>query len=302
MKTDQPKPKCPSCKEIRTPVVRFGVYFRQCDRESVARYRCNRCRKTFSDATFDLAFRQRRRDINQEIFSSLCSNMTMRRIAEKNRINLKTVARRFSYLDACARARHESFLQSKPKSSAIQFDDMETSEHTKLKPLSIALIVDQKTREILSFDVAQMPAKGHLAAISRKKYGYRKDLRSSGWKSVLKEVSSTVTSAVTVTSDSHKMYPIMLHRHLPDSIHIQKVSRRACVAGFGELKKGGFDPLFSINHTAASLRANIDRLNRRTWNTTKRPDRLKSHIAMFTYWHNERIAAKRERRRPMFAV
>ncbi len=53
---------------------------------------------------------------------------------------------------------------------------METLEHTKCKPLSISLFVTEHY-EILAAKVAQMPYKGKLAAISRKKYGIRADHR-----------------------------------------------------------------------------------------------------------------------------
>jgi hypothetical protein len=162
-------------------------------------------------------------------------------------------------------------------------------------------MVDEKEREILSYAVAQMPAKGKIAVISRKKYGYRKDLRQKGWETILTEARQTLAYGCSITSDCHKMYPVMIARHLPDDvIHIQTKSRRASVAGQGEMKMGAFDPLFSLNHTAAMLRANINRLIRKTWCTTKRPDRLRCHIGMYVYWHNESIAAKREQRKPFF--
>jgi hypothetical protein len=59
--------------------------------------------------------------------------------------------------------------------------------------------------------------------------------------------------------------------------------------GQGELKSGGFDPLFSFNHTAAMLRANINRLVRKTWCTTKRIDRLEAHIALYVQFHNREL-------------
>jgi len=51
--------------------------------------------------------------------------------------------------------------------------------------------------------------------------------------------------------------------------------------GQGELKKAGFDYLFSVNHTFATVRAKVNRLNRRTWCTTKNPERLADHIDIF---------------------
>jgi hypothetical protein len=64
--------------------------------------------------------------------------------------------------------------------SHFEFDDMETFEHTKLKPLSVTLAVQYQTRRILGFQVSQMPAKGLLAQKAFEKYGYREDKRSEG--------------------------------------------------------------------------------------------------------------------------
>ena len=61
--------------------------------------------------------------------------------------------------------------------------------------------------------------------------------------------------------------------------------RKGCVAGQGEMKKVGFDPLFSINHTFAMMRANISRLNRRTWNTTKKLSALVDHLSIYAWRH-----------------
>ena len=57
----------------------------------------------------------------------------------------------------------------------IQFDELQTIEH--LKPLSVAVAVSKKERKIIGFQVSSMPATGHLAKISRKKYGKRPDMK-----------------------------------------------------------------------------------------------------------------------------
>jgi len=85
------------------------------------------------------------------------------------------VVRRFRYLAAQARKEHQlELLRLRPENpsqglSQIQFDDLETSEHTKCKPLSVALAVEPRSRKILAFSVSQMPSKGRLARISRRK-------------------------------------------------------------------------------------------------------------------------------------
>ena len=224
----------------------------------------------------------------------------MRRAAIIHNTNRKTVERRLVYFGRVAMHHQKLLLESLPKSDHVHFDDMETSEHTKLKGLSMALIVEHPSRIVLAYDVAQMPAKGHLAKLSLKKYGPRKDLRHIGWRNVLTTAAKVTNPGVIITSDKHKRYPLMIKKHLPHANHVQVKGRKACVAGQGELKRGGFDPIFSLNHTAAMFRANINRLIRRTWCTTKRPDRLLCHISLYVLWHNETILAKRDGRKRKF--
>ena len=284
-----------------TPRLRLhGTFLRGDPVVVVKRYLCLDCGRTFSDATTTFEYRQRRRDINLPLFKLMASNITQRRAAKVLSIARRTVESRLPYFDKVARSQHKILLETRRKSTHVHFDDMETSEHTKLKPLSIPLAVDHSSRIIIGYDVAQMPAKGKTASISRAKYGTRKDLRHLAWENVLKSVASTSIRDVEITSDSHKRYPEMIRKFVPGAMHVQVKSRRACVAGQGELKLGGFDPIFSINHTAAMLRANMSRLIRRTWCTTKRAEKLLCHISLYVLWHNETILAKLEGRQVKF--
>jgi hypothetical protein len=194
----------------------------------------------------------------------------------------------------------ENLLSALPSIDKVHFDDMETSEHTKMKPLAIPIAVEHPSRLILSVDVASMPAKGLLAEKSRKKYGPRRDERPAGWMHVLGSVARLTSPEVVITTDSHKRYPKAIRHHLPHANHVQVKGRRGCVAGQGELKVGGWDPLFSLNHTAAMLRANICRLIRRSWCTTKKKDCLRQHIMLYVMWHNETIIANQQGRARVF--
>ncbi len=224
----------------------------------------------------------------------------MRRAAIIVRVARKTVDRRLYYFSKVAEQYQKNLLKNLPQVKEIHFDDMETSEHTKMKPLAIPLAVEHPSRLILSFDVASMPAKGLLAKKSRKKYGRRPDQRSAAWNQVFASVAKISVPGLVITSDSHKKYPQVIRRHFPGATHVQVKGRRGCIAGQGELKVGGWDPLFSLNHTAAMLRANICRLIRRTWCTTKRKDRLRCHIGLYVMWHNETILSRQQRRERNF--
>jgi len=90
-------------------------------------------------------------------------------------------------------------------------------------------------------------------------------------------------------SDENPHYPRRLKAIHPDCKHETVKGRRGCVAGQGELKKIGFDPLFSLNHTCAMMRANLNRLFRRTWCTTKNRAGLIDHLSLYVRYHNDVI-------------
>src|SRR5262249_30871793 len=143
------------------------------------RWRCVKCKRSCSDATFSTCFKQHKRRVNASLYKFSCSGVSQRRAARILKIHRTTVARKLKFLARLARHSQRKYLaQFKDKPIAyVQFDEMETHEHTKLKPLSIALAVDKERRKILGFQVSSMPAKGLLASLSRRKYGLRADGR-----------------------------------------------------------------------------------------------------------------------------
>ena len=173
---------------------------------------------------------------------------------------------------------------------------LETFEHTRLKPLSVPLVVEDKSRLILAAGVAQMPAKGLLAQRSLKKYGYRKDLRPEAWQAVRAVAKAHADPQCHILSDNNPHYSRHIRHHFPLAVHATTPGGRGCIAGYGELKKKGYDPMFSLNHTCASLRDNLACLKRRTWTTTKKPAELQKLLNIAIMSHNKRLIAKQGRR------
>jgi len=120
-----------------------------------------------------------------------------------------------------------------------------------------------------------------------KKYGPRKDERSKKGRALLENLRPLLSETAVIVTDSNPHYPGWIKRSLPGVKHVQVEGRKSSTTGQGELKKIGFDPIFSLNHTAAMKRANINRLFRKTWCTTKRPDRLEAHLATYVRFHNQ---------------
>lgn len=273
--------------------IRDGKFRRKEDSKLIQRFRCKSCGTRFSNATFKDTYRQKKRRINYELWKLLASNISMRRAALFFGVDKKTVERKFRFLGERSRRKNEQFnARLKNKVFNIQIDDLITKENSKLKPLSVTIAVEEKTRIILSVEVSQIPSFGHLAQVARKKYGHRKDYHDEGLTRTFKTLSKIVNPEVQIKSDEHQRYPSFVSAYFPRGKHLTFKSERASVAGQGELKKIARDPLFAINHTCAILRANINRLIRKTWCTTKDPKRLKDHLDIYIHFHNEILLAK----------
>ncbi len=286
MKKNCPNPNCQNPK-----IVKDGSYFRRCDSRKIIRYRCLNCGKRLSAATFKLECYQKKRRVNYSLMKLLCSNVSMRRSAKLLNIDRKTVARKLIYLGEKSRQKNQNFLKVKIKTPVANmiFDDLITKENSKLKPLTVSIAVDEDKRHILGAKVAQIPSFGKLAVIALKTYGTRPCHHQKGLNTLMENIENYVAPDAVIKSDMHKKYPRTVKRYFPHATHLQFESERAHVAGQGELKKAKHDPLFMINHTCAMLRANINRLIRKTWCTTKDPSRLQDHIDIFIFYFNTKL-------------
>jgi transposase-like protein len=282
-----PNPNCNPDPNRNSPcIVKNGAYYRPSDGKWVKRMKCKTCKLHFSEATFQKPYRHNKRRINPTVFNLLCSGVSMRRTALLLNVHRKTVARKLAFLAHVSRERQEQFLKNGPKVQHFQFDDLITIEHTKCKPLAVSLAVEKGGRRLLGFEVSRIPASGLLAEISRRKYGRRPNQRPRALRRLLARIRPLVEENVSISSDEDPLYPPLVRRNFPKAVHHRYPGGRGCVTGQGELKKLGFDPLFSLNHTCAMLRANINRLFRRTWCTTKKMACLEQHLTLYMDFHN----------------
>jgi len=277
-----PTKSCHSTLDVR----KKGHYFRKSDSKWIRRYHCSKCGKHFSNATFSESYGQNKRRLNPIIFNLLNSGMSQRRTAKVLRINLKTVARKLQFLDEWSIKRQKLLLKD-INIYEMQFDEMETLEHSKLKPISLAIAVEKETRFIIGIRASIMPSKGLLKEKSLKKYGKREDHRKKGLEDLFFPIRDKAIRLAE--SDECPRYPRILKKYFPEVHHKRYKGRRGCVTGQGEMKSGGFDPLFSINHSCAMVRASVNRLFRRSWCTTKSLDRLQMHLNLYVYYHNSRL-------------
>ena len=278
-------------------IIGKGVFKRRSDHRFVPRFRCTGCRRSFSAATTDPFYRSQTRQFNQRVYAALCSTNSQRRTARTLKISRGTVVRKLKIFGPLCEARMDFENLREPLLAHCQFDDLETHEHTKMKPLSVTLAVSSD-RCILGLAVSRMPARGLLAEKSRAKYGTIQDERDQGRAFLFGKLQPLLSPKATLRSDQNPHYPPDVKAYFPFATHETSKGRKARNNGQGELKKGGFDPLFALNHTCAMLRANVNRLIRKTWCTTKRPERLYLHLSMYADYQNQWNRKKRPPRFP----
>ena len=280
-------PLCPRCGASGS--IKHGRYQRFDDAQSIQRYRCPSCGKCHSSATHTPTYRQKRRRLNRIIEMDIASSTSQRRIAIKHGCARKTVARKIVFLAQEARKKTAQWLEQHAPFDSVQWDELITFEHSRLKPLSVAVMTCTRTRSIIAFGAAQIPASGTIAKRSVEKYGKRRNLSASMRRRVLASVTQLVSPTAVITTDEHPRYRAEIKKQYPDMVHIQHRSVRGSLTGQGELKRCGFDPLFNINHTLAMMRDNIKRLTRKTWCTTKRASSLEDVIAIYQHYHNSTL-------------
>ena len=272
----------------RSDFKRHGHYYRTSDKKYVRRYFCKKCHGTFSRAFFSPHYREKKRYLNEIIEENLSSTGSQRRLAKNLKVNRKTIVRKFRHMAELAKANFHEENGKKPLARVIEFDDLETHEHTKCKPISVTLAVEHKTRRILGIEVSQMPANGLLVKRAEK-YGPRPDERRAGRRRLFTKIQGLVDPFAEIKSDENPHYPKDVKEFFPLAKHKRYLGKRGASTGQGELKQVPFDPLFSLNHTCAKMRADINRLIRKTWCTTKQPGELYRHLMLFANYHNKNL-------------
>ena len=281
--------RCPeiSSQKKKNRSKKYGTYRRKSDSRTIQRFYCKSCQKTYSLALNDPAYNHKKRRINVPLKLVLASCISQHRAALILGVSRRTITRKLIYLShLCRYMHHECLNPYNGKIRTIQFDERQTIDHTKCKPLSVAVAVSVEDRKIFGVEVSSMPATGYLAAISRRQYGKRPDHRKHGLKRLFSSIAKTLIKEADIYSDAHPYYAPIIKHYFSQARYHQSKGEKSSVSGQGELKKKARDPLFCMNHTCAMLRANIHRLIRKTWCTTKDPARLMDHLAIYVSMHN----------------
>lgn len=267
---------CPHCQN--NGLIIHGKFYRKDTHSVVKRYKCKACGKTSSSRTRAIDRYQKKSHLNNMIAKLLCNRGTLRGIADSLGVSYSTVVRKFYWL-----AEHNKNPRRCGNFTKLWFDEMETFEHSKLRPLGVALAVDENYK-IQQAIVGSLPAKGHLASISLKKYGYRENESNKICQLALSRIA-LYANPQEIYTDKKTSYRSIIKKQFKHCRHIQILSEKneSIEQRYGQKK---FQHLFPVNQRSGQLRDKISRLTRRSWITTKKAENLQKHLDIFIAYQN----------------
>ena len=238
-------------------------------------YQCKACKARFSVNSIKDTKWQKKPKFNDKIMTLYCEGNTLRGIARILEINYNTVVEKFRFMAGKARIRHEVALKhGEIITKYIQFDEMQTFEHTKEKPLGIELSIRPKTGQILSAKVCRIPITALTIAKSKAVQYNKKTDRKEAFYKMIAETKQALDKGYSVLScDGNRESVRMAKLMCPDSLI--------------ETHVNDYAGMWRLNHTCAKLRHHLSRLKRKTWATTKEMKFLQMHLDLFIAYQNK---------------
>jgi transposase-like protein len=276
-----PNQNCPKHTQAGGLFIKKGYFRIKRINQKIRKFQCKNCLKIFSSRTFKPDYRHKKMDLNHKLAKLLAEGNSLRSASRILKMTYFNTYKKFLWLKTIVDLQKNKMQF---KASELQFDEMETIHHTKCKPLSIALVVNE-IGELIEAKVAEMPAKGRLAGFSVNKYGPRKDDRLAVLNQVFLAVKSKLLELPQVIkSDANPSYKKIVKEYF-SGVRYEQINRSDKIRHqdrlHERLSKKRFDPLFNVNHKCALLRSQIKRLTRRSWCTTKKPENLQLHLDLF---------------------
>ncbi|MEK2690079.1 hypothetical protein [Bdellovibrio sp. GT3] len=277
--------KCPHCGSLL--FVKNGYFYKKITKTYIPRFKCRDCNVGYSTRTHSPTYRQKRLDLNDAIVKYHNAGVSLRETARNLNCSYITVYKKFIWLGLRALQVNRNKTL---KAEVIYFDEMLSIEHTKLKPLTIALAVNENY-EILGAHVGRVPAFGKTAHTARKKYGYRENESKKKIEQLLTQLQGQLTNTPSeIRSDQKGEYTAIVEKVFP-TIKYQQFKSKGNKEKLREQKhlkseKAKHDPLFPLNQRCAKLRDHLKRLARRNWCTTKLPKHLELSLNLYIAKNN----------------
>lgn len=286
-------PRCPNvdCPRHRDPSPKFckriGTYRVLCRPDPIQRFLCLTCRRSFSRQTFRVDYCDHRPHVNAQVFALLTSGVGFRQTSRVVHMSHGCVLRKAMKLGRMLGDLHRNLMGRLPEGRTYVLDEEETFESSPLRPLTVPLLEERKTKFLVAATVAPIRRLARRGSRRRRRqeayerrHGRRPDRSRDAVRSVLEILRQAVgQGAVHLLSDLKSCYPTVARSVFGDDLRShQQVSSR--------LPRDFLNPLFGINLAIAMARDNVGRLRRQSWLVSKLGDRLKLHLNQYIVYRN----------------
>ena len=229
-------------------------------------------------------FRDHRPDLNPKLFQLLASGIGLRQSARLLAISLRCLELKFRKLARHLRRVHLNLQRPLEAGSLLQLDELETFEGLRtLRPLSVPLLIEKRSRYIVWAESAMIPARHKRTRQGRKRGPNRR--RDCSRQACLRTLArgaslSKALDPLVIQTDEKKSYPALIEKAfgaMRRIVHERTKSTRL---------RDTSNPLFAINQTEAIARDLSGRLRRDSWLASKKRRYLDLGLAVFYAWRN----------------
>ena len=272
MRTGNIKVNCPKCGN--KDLAKDGKRKMKKNQLPLQQYKCRSCKHRFTTNALKKTYRQRKPELNKKVMKLYCEGNTLRGIGRILGISYNTVVAKFKMMALLARDRHlKAINEGEIETKYVQFDEMETFEETREKPLGIQLSIRPKTGQIICAKVCRIPIKALSVPPRIKEEYFKQTNKKEAISDMLIETSKVLNPKYSVLSCDGSTQNVSL-------------AKKICDKSLIETHVNDYAGMWRLNHTCAKLRHHISRLVRKTWATTKKMERLQMHFDLFIACQN----------------
>lgn len=253
--TDAPSapPFCPNehCPTHCTPTrpwawVRAGSFRRLVKPHCVQRYRCDHCRRYFSDQTFRTSYWLKRPELLEPIAQQLVQCAGFRQIARQYKASPQTVALHAARLGRHALLFHQRLRPQGELSEPLVLDSFQSFEFSQYHPTLYHVAVGALSHFCYGFTDSEMRRSGRMSARQkRRRAELELALGRPDPRSVQREVArllrivAPMPQTLTLHTDEHQDYPRAIRDVPPLDVKHCTISSRAA--------RTPSNPLFAVN-------------------------------------------------------
>jgi hypothetical protein len=253
----------------------------------VPRFRCRRCRRTFSRQTFRADRCHKKPHINAAFLRLMVSCSGLRQAARALQVSRRAVERRLVWLARHATAYHLQRLSDASLAGPFQLDELESFESNRYQPLTVPVLIERHSLFVVATAVGPLRRKGRMTRaqkLTRALHEARHGRRPS---SSLRVVRKVLARLRALTRAQNRVVLQTDEKPLYGRLGRQLLGRRFVWSPHpASARRDRTNPLFPINHTNARLRHFLGRLRRRTWCVSRRGRWLQGHLAIAALWMN----------------